>query len=129
MLAMTDLGFMNEKGLGGFSPDDAKAANWYRRGADAGSSQAMVNLATFYVDGRGGLTKDYGKALDLCRQAAEGDNPNAMALLGYFYENGLGTSKDLTAARDWYEKSADRDNTFAKNRLNQLRSSLRKPEL
>jgi TPR repeat protein len=43
-----------------------------------------------------------------------------MALLGYFYENGLGTLKNLTAARDWYEKSADRGNTFAKNRLNQL---------
>src|SRR5215831_1095571 len=57
--AMTNLGFMNQKGESGLLPNDIKAARCYRKAAYAGFPQGMVNLAAFYVEGRGGLPKDY----------------------------------------------------------------------
>jgi uncharacterized protein len=64
--------------------------------------------------------KDYTEALALCRKAAEADDPHGMALLGAMYESGTGVSKDLAQARTWYEKAADRHNSFAQERLKKL---------
>jgi TPR repeat protein len=118
-LAMTEVGFMNEKGQGGLPRDDFKAAIWYRKAADADFPQAMVNLAVLYLDGQGGLPKDYAKAVGLCRKAADAGNPNGMLLLASMYEDGIGLPKDSAAARSWYQKSADLGNTYAQERLKQ----------
>jgi hypothetical protein len=118
--AMTNLGFMNQKGEGGLPPDDIKAASWYRKAADAGFSQGMVNLAAFYLQGRGGLPKDYARAVDLCRKASEADNPSGMLLLATMYENGVGLPKDLAAARELYQKSADLGNAYSRQQLERL---------
>jgi TPR repeat protein len=61
--AMTNLGFMNQKGEDGLLPNDIKAASLYRKAADAGFPQGMVNLAAFYLEGRGGLPKEYARRL------------------------------------------------------------------
>src|SRR5204863_6437916 len=53
--AMTMLGELYENGMG-VKRDFAKAAEWYRRGADAGDREAMFALAMMRISGRGGAT-------------------------------------------------------------------------
>jgi tetratricopeptide (TPR) repeat protein len=118
--AMTQLGFMNQKGQGGFPPNDIEAARWYRKAADARDPQAMVDLAVFYLQGRGGLSKDYQRAVDLGRKATEANNSKGMLLLALMYENGMGLPKDLVAARGLYQKSADLGDSYAKAQLERL---------
>jgi len=121
--AMTDLGFMYEKGEGIAQPDDSKAVNWYNKAADT-EPQAMVNLAGMYGGGRGGLPKDESKAAALCRKAADAGNANGMTLLAAMYEDGAGgLPKDTAAALDWYQKAADAGNTYAAERLKKLKSA------
>ena len=48
--------------------DHAEAARWYRKAADQGHVNAMVNLGTLYNNGEG-VERDYAAALALYRQA------------------------------------------------------------
>ena len=50
--AMFCIGCCLDKGEGAAAPDYPKAADWYRRAADAGDGDAAVNLATMYTVGR-----------------------------------------------------------------------------
>ena len=55
------LGLMYEFGPefgGGIKKDEAKAAKWYRRAAEAENPVAQYNLAVLYVEGRG-VTRDF----------------------------------------------------------------------
>ena len=126
--AMTQLGYMNQKGEGGLAPNDIKAARLYQKAADAGDPQAMVDLAIFYLQGRGGLSKDYQRAVDLGRKATEANNPKGMLLLALMYENGMGLPKDLVAARGLYQKSADLGDTYAKEQLERLDKGSKPPQ-
>lgn len=47
-----------------------KAADYYRKAAEFGNSDALVNLGNLYHDGLG-FGKDYSKAADYYRKAAE----------------------------------------------------------
>src|ERR1700735_1582436 len=51
--AMTMLGELYANGFG-VKRDDAVAAGWYKRGADAGDREAMFELAMLRLAGRGG---------------------------------------------------------------------------
>jgi hypothetical protein len=66
-VAQTYVGEIHEKGLG-VPPDYAKAADWYRRAADAGSARAAVNLGYLYEHGLG-VPRDAAQATHWYRKA------------------------------------------------------------
>jgi uncharacterized protein len=61
----------------GVAKDEAEAARWLRRSADAGFRDAMNNLAGMYRDGRG-VAQNESEAVRLFRKAADAGNANAM---------------------------------------------------
>ncbi|RUR07711.1 sel1 repeat family protein [Legionella sp. km772] len=52
---------------------------------------------------------DYTTAYPHLMQAARDGNEEAMYLLGHMYEYGNGVLQDTEAARQWYQKSADKN--------------------
>ena len=66
--ASNQVGEIYERGLG-TEPDPAKAADWYRRAAEAGHARAQVNLAHLYERGLG-VEQDLAEALAWYRRAA-----------------------------------------------------------
>ena len=68
--------------------DRAKAIEWYEKAADAGSPEAMYELA-FWAEIGKGFPKDDKKAVGWYVKAAQAKNGNAMYRLGYFYSKGL----------------------------------------
>jgi uncharacterized protein len=51
---------------------------------------------------------------------ADRGNATSMANLGLLYEKGFGVAQDFDKAREWYEKAAEKGDTSAKARLEQL---------
>ena len=72
--------------------DPAAAADWYRKAADQGNTDAQVNLAFDYREGHG-VTQDYVQAANWYRKAAETGNVAAETNLGLFYLCLLYTSR------------------------------------
>lgn len=95
---------------------DTFAAGYYQILADAGQSDAMVELALLLEDGKG-VNQDLVQAFEYDRAAANVGNIAAMNNLGMLYENGKGVDKDLALARAWYEKSSTAGNVDASNNL------------
>jgi TPR repeat protein len=83
-----------------------KALPLYRQAADAGDSEAMVAVGSFYYKGVG-IPKDYAQAAHWYEKAANEGETSVMALLGQMYAFGEGVPKDDAAAVDWDRKSAD----------------------
>lgn len=73
---------------------DAKATfEWYARGAEAGSPNAINGLGTCYLDGVG-TTADIGKAIELFEKSAAGQVHFAHYNLGILYYEGILVEKD-----------------------------------
>jgi hypothetical protein len=75
-VAMANLGIMYRRGGfwsgGGFvSKDDARAASWFSKAAEAGDLGGMINLAEMSERGVGGLQKDAKKAVGWYARAAD----------------------------------------------------------
>ena len=67
----------------GTTKDAKKAAEWYRRAADAGHPEAQYNLGLLYMEGEG-VERDYDEAMSLFeRSAAQGvkDAKDALRLV------------------------------------------------
>jgi hypothetical protein len=74
-MAMFNLGLMHQEGRA--APKDlAKAAEWYRKAAEAGDPQAMVNLALMCQEGEG-IPKDPEQAVLWLKKAADLGHPQA----------------------------------------------------
>ena len=61
----------------GVAQDYGKALEWFHKAADAGNTDAMINLGRLYEHGLG-VAQDYGKALEWFRKAADAGNTDAM---------------------------------------------------
>ncbi len=90
----------------GVEKDDAKAAELYRKAADAGNSRGLVALGILYANGRG-VEKDDAKAAELYRKAADAGNSDGMVNLGILYVSGRGVEQDDAKAAELYRKAAD----------------------
>ena len=66
---------------GGFTPDGARAADWYERAAIAGSAEAQRKLGLLLVKGGNGLAADPGKARTWLQQAAAQNDAEAKKAL------------------------------------------------
>jgi TPR repeat protein len=98
--AMYHVALLHEQGRG-VTRDDAEAAQWYRKSADAGHVRAMARVGQVYELGRGGITRDYAESVRWYRRGADGGDGRAMAELGLMHVRGLGglPKDDVEAAR------------------------------
>jgi hypothetical protein len=66
---------------GGFTPDGARAADWYERAALAGNTEAQRKLGLLLAKGGAGLTADAAKAKTWLQQAAAQNDADAKKAL------------------------------------------------
>jgi TPR repeat protein len=93
---MYRLGKMYAAGIG-VASDEAKAVDWYRKGAAAGNVHAMAELAGALLEGRG-VEKNAQEAVRLLKAAADKDQPEAMHRLGVLLRDGKATDKNVAEA-------------------------------
>ncbi len=105
--AMRELGSMHRRGEG-VPKDGSQARQWFRQArAQAeklvanGNTEAMMLLAALQQNGRGG-PKDPAAALELRLRAAKAGHAGAAFALAHAAQE----SKELAAAREWYEQAA-----------------------
>jgi len=105
-LSLYALGKLYDAGGPGFAPDPERAAEWYRRAAAAGSTDARNNLALLYAEGRG-VERDPAAAAELWRRAAAAGHPQAQYNLAMAHYEGLGVPQSLEEAAVWFRRAAD----------------------
>ena len=113
------LGSLYEEGKGGMQQDYIKAAEWYRKSADQGYSQAQYNLGLLYEDGKG-MEQDYYEASQWYKRAANNGFSEAQNNLGVLYIMGKGVIKNINNAELMFRRSADQGNENGKRNLKML---------
>lgn len=96
--------FFYEKGIG-TEANEAKAAEWYRKGAEKNIPVCLHNLAVFTEEGKGGVKKDAEQAVKLYYRAAVTGFPPSQVSLAVRYREGRGVEKDAQAALAWFERA------------------------
>jgi tetratricopeptide (TPR) repeat protein len=122
--AMSNLGWVYERGFCLKNPDYQSAKDWYERATAAGGADGMANLGTFYMFRHGSLEPDYEKAQEWLSRAIFLGNARAMNNLGFMYENGLGFQKNLSTALMWYMRSAKGGNKDAAAAVQRLQPDI-----
>ena len=113
--AQSHVGYYYFKGLG-VPKDNVKAAEWHKKAAELGNSNAMFNLALCYYNGDG-VPQNAETAIEWYKKAAELGNSNAMYNLALCYYNGDGVQKSAETAVEWYKKAAELGDSTAMNNL------------
>jgi TPR repeat protein len=67
--------------------------------------------------------KRYDEAIGFYRRAADAGYAIAMASLGLHYEEGQGVNKDLSVAKDWYQKAVDGGYNNAKGNVKSIKQA------
>lgn len=92
--------------------DFDEAFERYRRLAEAGNRQGMLNLGNMHAAGLGTRT-DLGQALSWYQRAADAGDAIGMYEVARAHDIGLGTPADPDEALRWYQRSAEQDNADA----------------
>ena len=105
----------------GVTADPAEAAYWYALSAADGEAKAFTNLGTLSARGQGLASGPDPVAAGLLwwAAAARGE-PIAMFNEGVLYERGISVATDLTRARAWYQRAAERHHPGAREALKRL---------
>lgn len=112
-LAMTNIGAIYINGYGKVKKDSNLAIMWFTRAADSGNDVGMYNMGVEYRKG-----KNYKKAEEWFLRAEAVGYTRAMVNLGQLYEKGgNGLTKNIKTAIYWYQKAADKNNSYAKKYL------------
>ncbi|WP_188579000.1 tetratricopeptide repeat protein [Azorhizobium oxalatiphilum] len=98
------------------SGDIATAYKLLRQEADAGDSDAQVNLGYLYARGQH-VPEDQGEALRLYLLSAEQGNGEGMNALGYKHQYGSGVPRNMDTAIVWYCRAVLAGNPRAMNNL------------
>lgn len=144
--AMRELGTLFAKGGEDGTPIWEAAELWWSKAADAGDTQAMLNLGLMHAKGSAGRKND-ARALDYFMQAHEAGDAKAMGyikkipfsssfswweqraktgdvaaalFLGSCYEAGNGVAKDLNVAASYYAMAADKNDAQAIAKMSEL---------
>lgn len=112
------LGNLYDNGFG-VPADAAKAAEYFKQGAEKNDAYALFYLGYFYQSGRG-VAKDYAKAVEMYQRASELGNSDAMGNLGVLYSTGNGVPKDFAKAAELFQKASDKGNELATANLASL---------
>jgi len=99
-------------------PDEA--VGWFRRAAEAGDPDAMVQMAVFCRDGKADEPRNPEKAFEWAEQALKGGNTEAYYFLGQFYEYGIGVDQDLNKALEFYRLSKKEGDKDAEKKVREL---------
>ncbi|MBQ2040071.1 MAG: sel1 repeat family protein [Thermoguttaceae bacterium] len=86
---------------------DREAVEWYRRAAEAGSSEGAFWVAVCYEQGRG-VDVDAVMAFEWYKRSAEMGNLRGMSELGLLYGEGRGVERDDAKAFELLHKAYDR---------------------
>jgi hypothetical protein len=106
------------RGERGYTKDEQRAAEDFRRSADQGLSNSQAMLGILYSKGEG-VPKDPAKAVEWFQKAADQGDPLGCVGIGMAYEKGVGgMPKDKQKAIEWYKKAGD--NPVAKQFLARL---------
>jgi hypothetical protein len=92
------LGFMYSNGLG-VAKDNARAIELETKACDGNNPYGCNNLG--FIEQ---TNKDYVSAATHLTLACAGSNPNGCASLAFQYEGGLGVPKDLSKAKQLYNR-------------------------
>src|SRR5579871_6806360 len=91
----------------GVTRDPQKAAEWYKKAADAGSISAELHLAVLYRDGAGKtFPRDAQQAAAWYRKAADQGDTGAQGTLGMLYTLGQGVNRSDVDAYFWLDLAA-----------------------
>jgi hypothetical protein len=104
------LGVMFESGQGDLPCDPTQAAAWYRRAADLGNREGMLNLGKMYHAGTGVPRDEWQAVRWYCKAAARGSGPS-MTAMGIVYLMRSGVQNELAAAK-WFQRGADAGDPF-----------------
>lgn len=106
----------------GVPRNHARAAEWCRPAADAGSPLAQGILGMFRLNGGvPGVPKDTDAAKALIEAAAAGSDPRAVRLLGNMAYFGLGRAQDDAAALAYFTRAAKLGDANAFSQLGMMR--------
>lgn len=83
-----------------------EGAQWLRKAAVQGSSQALFHLSICYYHGKG-VKKNMKKSVELLTQAAKLGNPSAEGSLGVLYYTGDGVDQDVEKGIYWITRGAE----------------------
>ncbi len=89
---------------------------YYTRAAQAGSAQAMRELAALHMQGNG-MKRDPVRAIEWYKKAAEQGDNKAMVELAQAYAAGLGVKESADEALLWWKKAAAAGNETARQHL------------
>ncbi|WFC98401.1 hypothetical protein MYAM1_001128 [Malassezia yamatoensis] len=107
-----------------FPFDPLMSVQYYSAASQGGEPDADMALSKWFLCGADGcFDKNEALAYTFAERAAKHHLSTAQFALGYYSEVGIGTSVDLTVARQWYEKAAAQGNTDAADRLAALDQS------
>ncbi|HTT85325.1 MAG TPA: TetR family transcriptional regulator [Rhizomicrobium sp.] len=90
----------------GIAANDAQAAQWFGRAAQAGDAVAQNRLGALYQAGRG-VPADLTQAVHWYQAAASQGDRHAMSNLAVLYASGTGVPQNLAEAARWFERSAN----------------------
>jgi uncharacterized protein len=111
-----DLAIAVEKGAADTAPDPEQAARLYATAAEAGHTEAAVNLGVLYQNGVG-VVQDYGRALTLYEAPAAAGHARAQNNLGLLYVRGTGVVQDYERAASLFAAAAEQGLTEAMRNL------------
>ncbi|KAG8463643.1 hypothetical protein KFE25_003916 [Diacronema lutheri] len=106
-------------------PDPAvrgKAVTWLRRAAELGNVHAQYKLAVRHQTGNG-VERDFGEAARWLQRAAELGHRTSQYMLAEVLLEGEGVPKSRAEAERWLETAAHGGCTYARHKLNALRSA------
>ena len=103
--AQYDLGERYYSGKG-VTQNFEKSKKWLTKAAEQGNAEAQNKLGECCLMSHIVDTTDSKKGVEWFTKAAQQGNAKAMSNLGECYYNGVGVKKDLTKAKDLYDKAA-----------------------
>jgi TPR repeat protein len=89
-----------------FAKNYAAALTYFHKAADAGNTDAILQVGYQYENGEG-LAKSGVEAAKWYLRAAQAGNPIAQMNIGHALEEAQGVAENWVQAAQWYRKSAD----------------------
>ena len=94
----------------------SEALKWFRKAADQGSIEALVQVGKLYAEGKPGIPgrsdpipKDSNLALRCLATAADAGHSGAQCEMGLRYRDGRGLPRDQAEAYKWFKLAAPTD--------------------
>lgn len=96
------LAFMYSCGDIRLEKDEKVAAEWYKKAAEQGSSDAQFYLGKMFAKGEG-VSRDFSKAIKWYEKAVAQKHTGALLCLGDMYKKGEGIEKNILKAQNYYK--------------------------